>query len=120
VNTEMHEIATAATGSPSDGVTAAGENVRCFQKRLPDQAAIGRRFGTFTEVFRPTLLTILGASLYLLFGWVVGNAGLFGTLLIILLACTITSCTGLAMSSITTCLDMRSHGNRSGHFALCV
>ncbi len=110
MNTEMHEKATAATGPPSDGVTAAGENVRRLQERLADQAVIGRRFGTFTGVFSPTLLTILGVILYLRLGWVVGNAGLFGTWLIILLACTITGCTGLAMSSITTNIRIGAGG----------
>ena len=32
-------------------------------------------FGTFLGVFTPSILTILGAIMYLRFGWVVGNAG---------------------------------------------
>jgi hypothetical protein len=44
------------------------------------------KFGTFNGVFLPTLLTILGAVMYLRTGWVVGNAGLWGGLLIITLA----------------------------------
>lgn len=60
------------------------------------------RFGTFTGVFTPTLLTILGVILYVRMGWVVGNAGLGGALLILGLGMLITTCTGLALSSIAT------------------
>ena len=45
-----------------------------------------KRFGTFEGVFMPTILTILGAIMYLRLGWVVGNAGFGGALIIILLA----------------------------------
>jgi hypothetical protein len=41
------------------------------------------KFGTFDGVFLPTLLTILGAVMSLRTGWVVGNAGLLGSWLII-------------------------------------
>ncbi len=59
-------------------------------------------FGTFTGVFTPTLLTILGVIMYLRLGWVVGNAGLGGAMLVMLLALGITACTGLSLSSIAT------------------
>ena len=60
------------------------------------------KFGTFAGVFTPTLLTILGAIMYLRLGQVVGNAGLGGALLIIILAHVITVTTGLSVSSIST------------------
>jgi solute carrier family 12 sodium/potassium/chloride transporter 2 len=60
------------------------------------------KFGTFTGVFTPTLLTILGVILYVRLGWVVGNAGLLGAWLIMLVALGITVCTGLSLSSIAT------------------
>lgn len=110
MNTELHEKAAVVTDLATDGVTTAGENVSRLQERLAGQAVIGQRFGTFTGVFSPTLLTILGVIMYLRLGWVVGNAGLFGAWLIILLACTITGCTGLAMSSITTNIRIGAGG----------
>ncbi len=61
-----------------------------------------RRFGAFTGVFTPTLLTILGVIMYVRLGWVVGNAGLIGAWLILLLALGITVCTGLSLASIAT------------------
>jgi len=60
------------------------------------------KFGAFTGVFTPTLLTILGVILYVRLGWVVGNAGLAGALLVLGLAMGITICTGLSLSSIAT------------------
>ncbi len=65
-------------------------------------AASERKFGTFTGVFTPTLLTILGVIMYVRLGWVVGNAGLLGAWLLMLLAMGITACTGLSLSSIAT------------------
>ena len=61
-----------------------------------------KKFGMFAGVFTPTVLTILGAIMYLRTGWVVGNAGLGGAIIIILLAHVITVATGLAVSSVVT------------------
>ncbi|NND34964.1 MAG: Na-K-Cl cotransporter [Saprospiraceae bacterium] len=69
-----------------------------------------KKFGTFAGVFTPTLLTILGVIMYLRLGWVVGNAGLLGAWLIILLAYLITLCTALSMSSITTNIRIGAGG----------
>jgi len=66
------------------------------------QAENGRKFGTFGGVFTPTVLTILGVIMYLRTGQVVGNAGLGGAIVIILLAHVITVSTGLAVSSVAT------------------
>jgi solute carrier family 12 sodium/potassium/chloride transporter 2 len=68
------------------------------------------KFGTFGGVFTPDTLTILGVIMYLRLGWVVGNAGLLGALTIILLAKSITICTGLSMSSITTNIKIGAGG----------
>ncbi len=59
-------------------------------------------FGTFTGVFTPTLLTILGVILYVRIGWIVGNAGLGGACAIMAIGLVITACTGLSLSSIAT------------------
>ncbi len=61
-----------------------------------------KKFGTFAGVFVPSLLTILGVIMYLRLGWVVGNAGLYGAILIILIAHVISVTTGLSISSIAT------------------
>jgi amino acid transporter len=61
-----------------------------------------QRFGAFLGVFTPTVLTILGVIMYLRLGWVVGNAGLLGALVIIGVANLITLLTTLSMSTLAT------------------
>ncbi|OQY46155.1 MAG: hypothetical protein B6242_08535 [Anaerolineaceae bacterium 4572_78] len=68
------------------------------------------KFGTFGGVFTPDVLTILGVIMYLRLGWVVGNAGFVGTVVIILFAKAITICTGLSISSITTNIKIGAGG----------
>ncbi|WP_035992641.1 amino acid permease [Leptolyngbya sp. KIOST-1] len=58
--------------------------------------------GTFGGVYTPSILTILGVIMYLRFGWVVGNVGLLGSLIIVTLACSITLLTALSISAIAT------------------
>jgi amino acid transporter len=60
------------------------------------------KFGTFLGVYTPSVLTILGLIMYLRFGWVVGNAGLPLTLLIVLLASSVTFVTALSASALAT------------------
>ena len=78
----------------------------------PSDAPISSRkqFGTFGGVFTPTLLTILGVIMFLREGWIIGNAGLLGGLTIIVLGFSITLCTALAMSSITTNIRIGAGG----------
>ncbi len=69
-----------------------------------------KKFGTFGGVFTPDVLTILGVIMYLRLGWVVGNAGFLGAVAIILLAKSVTFCTALSMSSITTNIKIGAGG----------
>jgi len=69
-----------------------------------------KKFGTFGGVFTPTLLTILGVIMYLRMGWVVGNAGLLGAWMIIIISFLITLCTALSMSAITTNIRIGAGG----------
>ncbi|MFO7537012.1 MAG: hypothetical protein R6X32_03000, partial [Chloroflexota bacterium] len=70
----------------------------------------GQGLGTFPGVYRPTILTILGVMMYLREGWVVGNAGLLGAILVILLTFTITGTAALSLSSITTNIRVGAGG----------
>ena len=58
--------------------------------------------GTFGGVYTPSVLTILGVIMYLRFGWVVGNVGLLGSLIIVTLATSITFLTALSVCAIAT------------------
>lgn len=78
--------------------------------RIPKLNQRPQKLSTFGGVFTPTVLTILGVIMYLRLGWVVGNAGLVGAIAIILLAKSITLCTGLSMSSITTNIRIGAGG----------
>lgn len=69
-----------------------------------------KKLGTFGGVFTPSLLTILGVIMYLRFGWVVGNVGLIGTLLIVTLATSITFLTSLSIASISTNTKVEAGG----------
>ena len=60
------------------------------------------KFGAFSGVFTPSILTILGVIMYMRLGWVVGNAGLIGAIGIILIAHVIAVTTGLSVSSVAT------------------
>ena len=61
-----------------------------------------KKFGTFAGVFTPSILTILGVIMYMRLGWVVGNAGLIGAIVVIILAHLIAVSTGLSVSSVAT------------------
>lgn len=92
-----------------------GEDEETLQEQVEDQeekekAPQQQLFGTFGGVFLPTLLTILGVIMYLREGWVVGNAGLLGAWVIILLAFAITGFTGFSLASITTNIRIGAGG----------
>lgn len=80
---------------------------------FPKTTSEQKGFSTFQGVFLPTLLTILGAVMYLRTGWVVGNAGLLGGLLIITISNVITLCTGLSISAVATNIRVGAGGSFS-------
>jgi len=67
--------------------------------------------GTFPGVFTPSVLTILGIILFLRLGYVVGNAGLGRTLLIIGLANAISVLTSVSLSAVATNLKVKGGGD---------
>lgn len=69
---------------------------------IPSDAEKTRGLGTFGGVYTPSILTILGVIMYLRFGWVVGNVGLLGTLIIVTLSTAITLLTSLSVCAIAT------------------
>lgn len=69
-----------------------------------------KKFGTFGGVFTPNILTILGIILFLRFGWVVGNAGLYRALIMVFIGCAITFLTALSLSAISTNIRVKTGG----------
>ncbi|MEM7028835.1 MAG: amino acid permease [Chloroflexota bacterium] len=77
----------------------------------PNGSSSAGRFGTFAGVFTPNVLTILGIILFLRIGWVVGQAGMWGALIIVAIANMISLLTGLSLSAIATSMEVKAGGN---------
>lgn len=66
---------------------ADSQTTKDLQQQVEEhEAGQPKKYGTFAGVFTPCLLTILGVIMFLREGRVVGNAGLGGAFLIILLS----------------------------------
>ncbi len=68
------------------------------------------KFSTFAGVFTPSILSILGVILFMRANFVLGYSGLWGALIILGLAKTITTITGLSISAIATNVDVKGGG----------
>lgn len=75
-----------------------------------EQTQAQRRFGTFSGVFTPSILTIFGVIMFLRTGFVVGNAGTVVGVLIIILAEVIVILTALSISAIATNVEVKVGG----------
>ncbi len=71
----------------------------------------GKTLGTFSGVFTPSILTILGIILFLRLGYVVGSAGLLWALVIIGLANLISVLTSVSLAAIATNLKVKGGGD---------
>ena len=76
-----------------------------------DRVPSGAGLGTFAGVFTPSILTILGIILFLRSGYVVGNAGLGGTFVIIAMATGVSILTSISLSAIATNIDVGGGGD---------
>jgi amino acid transporter len=64
--------------------------------------AKAKKFGTFSGVFTPSILTILGVIMYLRFPAIIGQAGLINTIGIIVIAHIISITTSMSVASLST------------------
>ena len=69
------------------------------------------KLGTFTGVFTPSILTILGIILFLRLGYVTGSGGVAQTLVIIGIANLITIITTQSLSAIATNIKVKGGGD---------
>ncbi|MGM0557638.1 MAG: hypothetical protein ACQEVA_14740, partial [Myxococcota bacterium] len=97
----MNDTAELAAASPDETIASPESG---------DEEPNGVGLNTFTGVYRPTVLTILGVMMYLREGWLVGQAGLGGAVLVILATFTITGCTAMSLSTITTNIRLGGGG----------
>ena len=68
------------------------------------------KLGTFSGVFTPSILTILGIILFLRLGYIVGTAGVAQTLIILVLANSISVLSSLSLAAISTNLQVKVGG----------
>ena len=62
----------------------------------------GNKLRTFGGAFTPSILTILGVIMFMQAGFVVGQAGIFYAVLILLLSKSITTLTSISISAVST------------------
>src|SRR3990167_74806 len=67
--------------------------------------------GTFSGVYLPNILQMLGIVLFMRLGWITGHLGIVNVTFIILMACSILFVTGLSMNSIVTNMKIGSGGS---------
>lgn len=72
------------------------------RKIQPGQGKKGNNLGAFGGVFTPSILTILGVILFMRSGFVIGQAGIFQTILILCLSHIITLLTAISVSAVST------------------
>ena len=84
-------------------------------KKAESSKASKGALGTFSGVFTPSVLTILGIILFLRLGYVVGNAGLGRALIMIGLANAISILTSVSLSAIATNLRVKGGGRLLSH-----
>ena len=81
---------------------------------MQNRSATGKdravKFGTFTGVFTPSILTIFGVIMFMRSNYVVGQAGIINAVLILLLAKVITCTTTLSIGAISSNLQVRGGG----------
>ena len=77
-----------------------------------DSSAVkgGYNFGTFSGVYTPALLTILGLVMFMRINYVIGNGGVYHTLLILVIGSSITLATVFSISAIATNLNIGGGG----------
>lgn len=68
------------------------------------------KLGTFSGVFTPVTLNILGVILFLRFGFIMGQAGLLGALALLVISYGIDALTSMSISAIATNGMVRSGG----------
>ncbi len=75
-----------------------------------DNANERRKFGTFGGVFTPNVLTILGVIMFLRFGQITGQSGIWHALFILIAAKLITTLTAVSLAAIATNTRVRAGG----------
>ena len=83
-----------------------------LNNRLEESGAAdsGHSFGTFYGVVLPSILTMLGAIMFLRVNYITGNAGILYSLLILAIAISIVMATALSISAISSNTPVKGGG----------
>lgn len=81
-----------------------------LETKAPVKDASPQKFGTFLGVYVPCILMLFGVIIFLRLGWIVGQAGLSTTLVVITLSSLLALITMLSMSSIATNIEVKNGG----------
>lgn len=76
----------------------------------PDAPGADKKLGTFSGVFMPTTLNVLSILMFLRFGFILGQVGILGMVLLLLLSYAIDLLTTLSISAIATNGTVRGGG----------
>ena len=68
------------------------------------------KFSTFSGVFLPSILTIVGVIMFMRAGFVIGQAGILNALIILVIAKSITLLTSFSISAIATNIEVKGGG----------
>jgi amino acid transporter len=77
---------------------------------MPENDHKAVKFGTFGGVFTPSILTIFGVIMFMRANFVIGQAGIYAAITILLIAKAITLLTTLSVSAISTNMQVRGGG----------
>lgn len=80
------------------------------QRRKPSQKPAMTKLGTFEGVFLPTTLNVLSILMFLRFGFIIGQMGILGTFLLLILSYIIDILTTMSISAISTNGTVRGGG----------
>ncbi len=79
-----------------------------FSKRIPKKT---KGLSTFSGVYLPTILQMLGIILFIRLGWITGHVGIFKMSVIIFMSSTILFLTTLSLTTIVTNMKVGSGGS---------
>ncbi|WFD24344.1 hypothetical protein MEQU1_003043 [Malassezia equina] len=112
VSPQLRAEASRHSGMPDEAIASAvlhGGRART-PGMLPATESGVRKLGTWDGVFMPVTLNVLGIILFLRFGFILGQAGLFGALLLLIASYAIDTLTVLSLNAISTNGQVRGGG----------
>ncbi|WFD43425.1 hypothetical protein MPSI1_002087 [Malassezia psittaci] len=96
--------------SDAGAASVTGAGIRRVPGMIHHTDSIPRKLGTWDGVFVPVTLNVLGIILFLRFGFILGQAGLLGSLLLLVISYGVDTLTVLSLNAISTNGQVRGGG----------